>query len=519
MGTVQMRYDDTPGADGAIYGSVPFGQLKLIKSILRSNARMKPDAIAKALQRAGIDVDEIMKAGADIGYPTQAQEVTGAAFSPLVPQSIDPQWDAETFDDTDLVLTNLIPEQPVGNTVHEHVKILDYGDGDIEAFASEGEITEVEQSVINKDLVQVKFIMVVRSITEQAVQAMILSGPGGGSAVSRSGLMHETQMGVNSLKRKYEHALFRADAAVHATQFNGIRAQIVADGVVNTNIFDLRGLAPTPGYLLEKVAGLCEDPTFSKIDTILLPPRVIAVIMQQVMAAGRYMMDGRATLYINPTTGQLAMTSPTGTEIILKAAPLMNPRAKPKAGASGSPGTSPAFVATYPKAVNHASSLFDATWAADYIYKIKFHFKKGTSIVVTTSAITVGAAQSAAFDFDSLAAQSDATNPLRWIALYRSTPNGTADTAELIGYYAVNTSGGSGGTIIYDHNATIPGTSDVYGLEVKRRSMYMANFMGTARFPLPRDGMTQRFAIAKFTSPFVTHPARQLLVKNAATTL
>lgn len=512
-------YDDVPSADGAFYGSIDRGQLSIVKAVLKKNARMDPGKTLEALAKAGIDLGPIAKAGADIGYPTQAQAVTGAAFSPLVPQSIDPQWDAETFDDTDLVLTNLLPEIPVGNTVHEHVKVMDYGDGDIEAFAGEGEITEVEQSVIDKDIVQVKFIMVVRSITEQAVQAMILSGPGGGAAVSRSGLQHETTMGMNSLKRKYEQALFRASSTVHATQFDGLRAQILADGVTDQNVFDLRGQAPTPGYLLEKIAGLCEDPTFAKINVILLPPTVIATIMQQVMAAGRYMLDGKATIYINPSTGQLMMQSPMGVSISLKAAPLMNPRDEAKAAASGTPGSTPANVATYPKNVANSSSLFDVDWAGDYIYKIKFHYKKGTSAVVTTSTISIASGDSAVFDWDSLGAQTDATNPLRWIALYRSTKNGLAESAKLIGFYAVNLDGGSGGTLIYDHNTKIPNTSDVYGLETNRRSMYIANFMGTARFPLPRDGMTQRFAIARFCTPFVTHPKRQLLIQNASKTL
>lgn len=519
---MQFQHDEFTGEEGSIYGRVSFRQLKMFRAILKANANLSPERTMDLLAKAGLPIDEMAKAGAEVGYPTQAQEVTGAAFSPLVPQSIDPQWTAETFDDTDLVLTNMLPEVPVGNTVHEHVKILDYGDDDLESFAAEGEITEIESSNIDKDLVNIKFIMVTRSITEQAVQAMILSGPGGGQAVSRSGLMHETNMGINSLKRKYEHALFRADKSVHTTQFDGIRAQIINSGVADVNLFDLRGEACTPGYMLERIARASEDEgSFAKIDTALLPPTVIATIMQQVMASGRYMLDGKATIYINPGTGQLVMMSPKGIEVALKAAPLMNPREAAKAAASGSPGTSPSFVSTFPKAVTHASSQFDADWVGDYIYQIKFHFKKGTSVVLQTSAVSVTAGKSVAFDFDSLSAQSDATNPLRWIALYRSAKDGAASTCRLIGYYAVNTSGsaGSPGTLIHDHNEKIPDTSDIYLLETKRRSMYLANFMGTARFPLPRDGMINRFAIARFCSPFVTHPKRQILIKNASKTL
>jgi hypothetical protein len=447
---------------------------------------------------------------ADVANIQHGVDFSGA-FTPLVAQSLDPLWTSETFDDEDLVLTRVLEEVDVQSPLHEVVTVQSYGDEQgIEGFFAEGGSPEQEESTLARKTAQVKYIAVRRSITDAAAMTGII----GNGMVSKRGLETQRELGMQSLKGRYETALFQADSTMSPLHFDGIRRQILSYSPAS-NITDLRGAKISIQDLVKKLFALADAPNYAKIDNLIVPSTLLGELIVMAQSHGRFnpmqLTGGERYLVFN--AGALFLAGPRGKLIPIKAAPKMSLPLDPPTVAAGK---APALVGgNFTVAAESAGSpQFEAAEYGDYYFKLVGVGDKGAAAPYTSAAITVGAGQRVKFTIDDAALPASGDNSLRYYTVYRSPKDGAAADAIYMSRFARNALGGSDETLGYDENGDLPGTADVYALTTERRAIYVAKLLGTIQRPLAETETAKPFLIMRFCSPHVKHTRKQAIWKN-----
>jgi hypothetical protein len=438
-------------------------------------------------------------------------------FAPLVAQSIDKTWTSETFDDTDLVLTNLIQEVDVMSPLHEVVTVREYGQEPvIEGFFAEGGVTEQEIADLARKIAEVKYIGVQRSLTDVGAMTGII----GGGMVSRKGLEHETKMGIMSLKGRYETALFHADSDLSPLHFDGLYKQI-SDQSPAENIQDLRGQPIGIEDFINEVYGAFDEPNYAKVDCILVPGSVLGAMITEATSHGRHdQMQFRGDKRLIYNAGGLSIVGPSGQLIDVKAAPKMNQRRLPwypaAAGGVTNAANAPPVLGgggAVPVVGPDASSVFTAADAGAYQYVLLAVGDRGARQLASIGPVNVGAGDIVTWTLDDDAAGTEGIGSLRYYVVYRSPVGGAVGTETFMWRFP---RGVAADTVFVDTNAWLPSTSSLFALTTKPESMYVAKLLGTIRRPLAETATSKPFMIMKFASLHVTHPRKQLMWRNAA---
>lgn len=457
---------------------------------------------------------------AQVGAIQHGVPFTGE-FAPLVAQSIDKTWTSETFDDSDLVLMNRLKEVDVMSPLHEVVTVREYGQEQVlEGFFAEGGVTEQEVSDLARKIAEVKYLGVQRSLTDVGAMTGII----GGGMVSRKGLEHETKMGIQSLKGRYETALFHADSNLSALHFDGLNTQIRADAPAD-NVRDLRGAPIQIEDFINQIYGAYDEPNYAKVDLILVPGSILGAMITEATSHARHdpmRLGGDRRLIYN--AGGLAIVGPNGQMIEIKAAPKMNQRRAPfwdaaTGGVTDATSAPPVLGVggAVPVAGADPSSQFVAADAGAYQYVIMAVGDRGARQIASIGPVNVSAGDIVTWTLDDDSAPLAGIGGLRYYVVYRSPVGGAVGTESFMWRYTRGAVGVD--TVFVDDNAHLPSTSTLLALTTKPESIYIAKLLGTIRRPLAETATSKPFKIMKFCSPHVTHPRKQLLWDNAALTI
>lgn len=406
---------------------------------------------------SGGDIAELNKAlsaGGGNGGTHGVQ--TAGALGPLMPESLDPILTSMTYTEAEFKLWKSVYKDPAYNTAEEYNRLHKVGAGEA-AWMGEGDLPEEEDSTYSREVTLVKFMGTTRRVTHV------------GSIVKTAGIENaiaqETKNGTLWLMRQLEEGLFFGDSAIVPVQFDGLNKLMVDGG---TPTYDMRGDPLTEEVLSGMCAGVRMAPNYGSIDTIFCSIGVKSDIKNRIRSRLRAgfgdkidfepKVDGFDKVKIEDnvfiTEGQAPHASGLG-----KASK------RPLAPAVGAAGlTSPV----------DATAQFAAGDAGTYIYKIVAVNRYGRSAPVTTAGVAVAAGDNVTIPVV------DGGQETSGYIVYRSTKNGAASTCKEA--FRVARSGPT--QDIIDRNAYLPGTSTVFGLEMKPQTLGWKQLAPFTKLPL-----------------------------------
>lgn len=406
---------------------------------------------------SGGDIAELNKAlsaGGGNGGTHGVQ--TAGALGPLMPESLDPILTSMTYTEAEFKFWKSVYKDPAYNTAEEYNRLHKVGAGEA-AWMGEGDLPEEEDSTYSREVTLVKFMGTTRRVTHV------------GSIVKTAGvenaIAQETKNGTLWLMRQLEEGLFFGDSAIVPVQFDGLNKLMVDGG---TPTYDMRGDPLTEEVLSGMCAGVRMAPNYGSIDTIFCSIGVKSDIKNRIRSRLRSgfgdkidfepKVDGFDKVKIEDnvfiTEGQAPHSSGLG-----KASK------RPLAPAVGAAGlTSPV----------DATAQFAAGDAGTYIYKIVAVNRFGRSAPVTTAGVAVAAGDNVTIPVV------DGGQETSGYIVYRSTKNGAASTCKEA--FRVARSGPT--QDIIDRNAYLPGTSTVFGLEMKPQTLGWKQLAPFTKLPL-----------------------------------
>jgi len=455
-----------------------------------------------------MELNKALQKSATIGYQTPADTTVGGTMSPLVPQSLEGTLSSQTFTMKELVIWPAISKIPVSQTVHEYTVIEEHG-LDLDPFIAEGGGGTTNRSVYERRSVKVKYMAERREVTDVATMVGLI-GP------NANALAEETERGTIRLLQKIETQIFHGDEDLNANGFDGLVKQIRAGG----NVTDLEGDPASPDQLQEILGDLQSAPFYGRPDCIYVEPKVHQDLIRQTVAFGRH-DQVKITNGTDISFGvqNLAMMSSYGL-VPVKAAPFLF-TAWP-APVSGSGGANAPATPVLGSAVAHAAGLpgtskWTASDAGDYYWKVVAVSDGGYSAPLTSAQTAVVATQKMEIDLDDIAVQSG-TYPVKHYRVYRSEKDGAATTCTLLMEVAINTDGGSGGTMWGDYNAIKPKTSKALIVQHDRTIMEFVRLLDFLRRPLAEVATTKPFLLMLFGAPVVKIPTKCHLIDNIGVT-
>lgn len=318
-------------------------------------------------------------------------------------------------------------------------------------------------------------------------------------------LQAETQDRTDQLLTGIEDLLFYASASIDAYEWDGLIQTVETNAAAN--IYDAAGAILTRDMLMNGTQTIHEQQR-GRIKQWLMAPSVMMDYSHNVLAYRRAQLGAGAD--DNGTVDSL-VTNFGRAEF--KDCVALRPwqTTDALASASGDSADQPATPAlTSGPTASGSGSSFAAADAGDYIYKIRAFGAKGYSAALTSSAVTVAAGEQVDFVITDPVSGAD----VRYYVIYRTPVDGVAATAVRI---ARVTKGGTT-TAFTDTNAYRPNTSWVFGLEIDKRNMYMAELGSVLRIPYGRVSMQQVFALLKFGTPIFKVPTKIWAIKNVGIT-
>jgi len=471
----------------------------------------------------------------NVGYPDQGQTVAagvgGAELQALVPQSIQNTLDTATYTESAVQLWKMMTKVPVTSTLHETVRVNEYGSMGLDPWLAEGGGGVTSNGAYERLIVKVKFLAERREISDVATMV----GTIGYNGVARGALAQQTTDGTRALLGKLERNLFNGDSSLSNLAFDGIRKQILssswgtnnADGfetIGNTGQYvNKQGANLSPQDLIDTLYEVFAAPNFGMVNSILVEPRVFGSLVQVATAHGRFDQISTASNQLLFGADGLKIAGPGGLVPVVSCPLMQHPDTQISASLVGS------GVAT--EAANSAidgnagppagsTSYWTAANAGTYKYEFTLVGDSGArKFASKTTTAVAGRGVKIELD-DALAKEGDSTG--RYYRVFRTKLGDSSGTAKWIGNFPVNTGGAAGQaggnamTLIWDMNAKKPGTSSVYFLQNTPDVMYWAQLLDFLRRPLAQTQTTIPFLLMLFGTPHVKVPTKNFIMDNVS---
>jgi hypothetical protein len=466
---------------------------------------------------------------ANVGFPDQGAPggVGGAAeeLQALVPQSIQNTLDTATYTESAIQLWKMMTKVPVTSTLHETVRVNEYGSMGLDPWLAEGAGGTNSLGEYERLIVKVKYLAERREISDVATMV----GAIGYQGVSRGVLAQQTTDGTRALLGKLERALFNGDSDLTSLGFDGLRKQILGttwgtdaengyETIGNTgNYTNKAGANLSPQDLIDTLYETFAAPNFGMVNSILVEPRVFGSLVQVATAHGRFDQISTASNQLLFGADGLKIAGPGGLVPVISC-PLMQHPDTQISAVQGTENTtvSAAGLDLVPTAeTTVGTSRWTAADAGTYHYALTLVSDNGATPVDmhATDGILVAAGKSVKFDIADGIAESGATG--RYYRVFRSAKGGgVGGTKKWIGNWPVNTSGSGTNTSIIDNNDRQPGCSSVYFLQNTPDVMYWAQMLDFLRRPLAQVNTTIPFLLMLFGTPHVKVPGKNFIIDN-----
>lgn len=401
------------------------------------------------------ELNKALSAGGGNGGTHGVQ--TAGALGPLMPESLDPILTSMTYTEQEYKFWKKVYKDPAYNTAEEYNRLHKVGAGEA-AFIGEGDLPEEEDSTYSREVTLVKFMGTTRRVTHVASLVR--------TAGIENAIAQETKNGTLWLMRQLEESLFFGDSSIISVQFDGLN-KLMADG--GTPTYDMRGDPLTE----EILSGLCQivrsAPNYGSIDTIFCSTGVKSDIKNRIR--GRLRGGFGDKVDFEPKVDGFGGVSIEDNVFIQEgqrpyASGLGNASKRPLTPALGAAGTSSPVA---------AASQFAAGDAGTYYYKVVAFNRYGRSAPLTIAGFAI-----AAGDSGTIPVVDGGQNTAGYI-VYRSAKD-AADATDAKEIFRVARSGAAQDLV--DLNAYLPGTSTVFGLEMKPATMGWKQLAPFTKLPL-----------------------------------
>jgi len=449
------------------------------------------DGFGAASQADVQDLRKALTAGQDVSSPGVS---AGAGF-PLRIESLERTLKVVTYRMDDVRLWRNVTKLPAYNTVEEYNRLRSYGSGDGNAFISEGDLPESDDSTYSREFTIIKYLGTTRSVTH----VMSLVRPAHGPVVAQ-----ETVNGTAWLLKQMERALFFGDSSLVDVQWDGLDALITA-GAPAANIIDMRGQPLGEDVLNDGGLTVKTAPNYGRATDLYLADGAYADLAKSFYPAERYnvppggWVDGMVGLQIK---GFHSMVGP----IMFNPDVFIEFGAAPAATAIGAaatrPGTPTEDVAP---AASGSGSQFTAADAGDYNYKVVAINRYGKSAALDlTGPVTVATGEEVTFSIG------DGSPVATAYEVYRSSKDGALATCKL----AFTTAWTADPTVITDTNAYLPGTSTAFLIQQNVEFFSFKQLAPFVKIPLATIDTSIRWMQLIYGAPCVYAPGKAVIYRN-----
>jgi len=287
----------------------------------------------------------------------------------------------------------------------------------------------------------------------------------------------ETMNKTMFLLQQLENALFFGDSSILPEQIDGIE-KLITDGAPQ-NVIDLRG-EPLTEDVMNDLLLLIRD-NFGTATDGYFSTGAFGDLAKQVYDRQRFTnapAPGTLGSQVTAFQGQHGKISlhdsifiqPSGTAV--------------DAGLGNSQKRPAVPTLSVPAAVANPASLFKASDAGTYIYRVVAANRFGKSVPVDTAGVAVVAGDRVSFTI------TDSGNGTQYYEVYRTGPGGAASTAQLI--RKLPRTGAS--EAFTDDNEDIPGTSKGFVLMQNQQSFSLSQLLPMTRIPLAAIDTSIRWA-------------------------
>lgn len=397
----------------------------------------------------------------EMGYGTDSATLTGGGA--LRVQSLDTTMQAVIQANEDFTLFNDLPKPRIGATVDEWTEQSNVGGVLGGSTNTETGIIEASQGQYDRRVGLVKYlsdrreVSLVSTITQNIVDAESV----------------EQQAGALKLLSDANYLCYAGDSAVVQTEFDGIAAQLraaVVSGrvdaghVVNMGGQPFNGIAP----IADAAAFVRGYGNFGRLTHLYMPLSVQADLDKSLDPAFRVSLTGQGNdITLGSPVSRIRTTQgviETKQDIFIPDDRLLLPfNLQGPAYAAKSAELSTLAPASVTHAVaSDAASAFAAPHAGNYWYGVAGINAKGQTAPVVTTQVAVAAGQRVTLTINRSASAQETG-----YAIYRSRRNGSNAVADMRLVTRIPLVGAT--TTFIDQNRRIPGTTTVYGLDMRKQ--------------------------------------------------
>jgi hypothetical protein len=392
-----------------------------------------------------------------------------------------------------------IPKLPEYNSVAEYNRLDAYGQNPDAAFIAEGDLPTEEDSLFTRQYNIVKFLGTTRRVTHPMSLMKTAHGPA---------IAQETVNGTMHLLKSLERALFYADSALSALQFDGFQKMITAQSPA-ANIVDLRGLPLSEDALTDACLIVSDAPNYGTPTHLHLTPKVAADLVKTFFPKERHSTLGAGS-------GNMVgldikgFTSPAGDVQFEKNVFITDGGGV--TAAVGDAARRPATPVVSTGATSPAAPLsqFVADDAGSYFVHAVACNRYGRSASVDVGGGAI--AGIIAGDEITFGLTAGSAVAVEWYEIFRTLVGGATGTARLVLRVPVNTLGAE--TVIHDYNANIPGCSCGFLFQQNLECLSFKQLAPMVKIPLAVIDSSIRWMQLLYGVPVLYTPGKVLMFKN-----
>ncbi len=446
----------------------------------------------------------------------------------LRPQSLEKTLTLLTFSDKHIVFWKDIPKEGAKSTVEEFNTLESYGSESISAFMAEGELPSEDDSVYARNLMKVKFMGTLRSVTDPF-----------GLVANANGdpIANETVNGVRWLTRQVERSLFHADSDIIPTEFDGFRKMMGMGGSIVLDARDyVGGMSPDAAVggtitkdLLDEVTERVFTDYFGAVDRLYYST-VAHRKFGRSIGYDPNSGDSISRLDIKNVNGgdivpgfRMGRIATLNGDVALKPDIFLN---TPGYTENDLTGSKFAKGAKQPAAPTYDSqptlgAVDGAKWGTiasiQYKYAIVALSPSGNSIGVVSNAVTIDNAAKK-ITTGPKPGVGGAVAPSGFLILRTQPHAAAAYDAATTKFYEVGRvkADGSNAVSFIDRNAIVAGTSFGFAMTSEENTFAWKQLAPPMKIPLAKIDLRSRWAQVLYGAPILRAPKKCVLITNLA---
>lgn len=448
----------------------------------------------------------------------------------LKPESLDPMLKSLEYKMKDIVLFNLLPKQPIFNTVHDYNQLVKYGQ-DLGIFMGEGDRPENTDSQYRRKSILTKYTGVGGKIT---LQAQMVKNADGKDPYTR-----EVENKLLLLTKLINIKLVDGDSSLDNYAFDGVFRQhllgvneIYGDPTGKTpeqlldtyfddiSVIDARGKALSEDHI-QDATNIVSTNRFGDVDTLLTHPEVLKDFARRFHESKR-IIPGLTGSVINATMGQSVNGFQTqlGYNMDLKSDKFFDRRDPIKynqvANSAKAPNTpTSGSIAVETDTKNKFGSAFQGTYY--YLVVANNRYGQSAPLAINTNGQAVASTESVDLSFT----DGGGSYPATHYTVYRTKANPVDRTsADYYPLFSVSTAqklagyDGAAGTKVRDRNRFIAGTRSALVMAPSSEIWEYLQLAATMKIEFALVTLAKEFACVNFGTPVLYQPGKICRIVN-----